>query len=176
MNGGELDRRLTELRRDFDEAFALPFTPKVDELVKVLLIMAGGQRYAIRISELAGLEVNRRIVPVPASLPGLRGLSAVRGQLVPVFELAALLGGGSAASAPRWLALPRGIEPVGLGFEEYLGYSQVEAQAMHSLELTSELAPLSRQTIQVNCERVHLLDLPVIVSNIGLSAQKQTKT
>jgi chemotaxis signal transduction protein len=117
----DIERRLAELRRAFDDSFAQPPPPAPGpgDWVEFLLIQAGEQPYALRIGELSGLESDRKIVPLPAApgstAPWLLGLCAVRGQLAPVFDLAAILGlppplpGGPGArkESPRWMVLYR---------------------------------------------------------------------
>lgn len=161
------ERHLAELRRVFDETFALPPPQPAQARTEFALVVAGGQRYAIRMSELAGLEVNRKIVPMPEGPRGLLGLSAVQGQLIPVFELAVLLGAGARGGAPRWIALHRSQELVGLAFDEFQGSCRLPANALHPLEPAQERAPLSRQAIQVDSGLVHVLDLPLLVSALA---------
>jgi chemotaxis signal transduction protein len=174
-NGGEPsdavgngpERRLAELRAAFDEAFALPPPPPVQAQTEFALVVAGAGRYAIRMSEMAGLEVDRKIVPMPEGPHGLLGLSAVEGQLIPVFELGALLGGGERGGAPRWIALHRGQELVGLAFDEFQGSRRVASEAVHELEPTTERTLLSHQAIQVDSGLVHVLDLGLVVAGVA---------
>jgi len=168
----DFEQHLADLRREFDAAFARPPAQKPQDLIELAFIAANGQRYAIRISELAGLEVNRKIVPVPAEVRGLLGLSAVEGQLVPVFELAALLGGGSRGATPRWIALHRGKELVGLAFDEFEGTRRVPVQALHAAAPSQEQSPLSRQTVELDLGLVNVLDVPSIVSGIAGSGKE----
>jgi purine-binding chemotaxis protein CheW len=172
-NTSDLGQRLAELRRVFDETFALPPPQPAQAQLEFALVVAGGERYAIRMSELAGLEVNRKTVPMPAGPRGLLGLSAVQGQLIPVFELAALLGAGGRGGAPRWLALHRSQELVGLAFDEFLGSRRLPAEAVHALDPAPGRAPLSRQAIQVDSGLVHVLDLPLIVSAVALNRKEE---
>lgn len=173
MNDPDLGQKLAELRTAFDEAFASPPAQRDDDFLRIILIKAGGKRYGLRITELAGLETNRKVVPVPANVPGLRGLSAVRGELVAVYDLASIVGAGTPNLAPRWIALPRGSEPIGLAFEDFEGYRRIAAQAVHALDQASETGLLSRLAIQVDSGRVHILDLPAIASSIGPGGKKQ---
>ncbi|MBI5684196.1 MAG: chemotaxis protein CheW [Verrucomicrobia bacterium] len=144
-------------------------------MIEFALIVAGGQRYAIRIRELAGLEVNRKIAPVPAAMRGLLGLSAVQGQLVPVFDLAALLGAGARASTPRWMALHRGKELVGLAFDEFEGSRRVAAQAVHELASAPEQARMSRQAIRVDSALIHVLEISSLAAAIAPGEKERTE-
>ena len=161
-----LDQRLAELRRAFDEAFSLPPALPQEDGVDFLLIIAGGQPYAMRMSELAGVEVDRKRVVVPVQARGLLGLSAVQGQLVPVFDLASLLGSASTKASARWTALHRGSELIGLAFEQMQPPRRVASRDVIPLERAREQAPLSREAIRVDSRLMHVLDIPSVVLTI----------
>ena len=113
----QLESRVAELRRLFDESFAAPPQRHDAALEQMLAITLQGERYAIRVSEISGLALPKgKVLPVPSSVPELLGLTGVRGTVVPVFSLALLLGLGQSASAsaedtelgePRWLVFSR---------------------------------------------------------------------
>jgi purine-binding chemotaxis protein CheW len=110
-----------QLRDEFDRAFALPVNPPRAQSSHLLAIRAGGDPYALSVAEITGLQADRTIVPVPAVIPELLGMAGIRGDLVPVYGLAALLGYDRerASRTPRWLALC-GSDPIlGLAFDEF---------------------------------------------------------
>ena len=111
------------LRAEFDVAFGRPARAPADDLVRLLAFRVGGEPVAIRVLETAGLVAARRIEPVPSRRPELLGICGVRGQIVPVFSLARLLGRAEDAEA-RWIVLAAaGAERVGLSaavFERHL--------------------------------------------------------
>lgn len=106
------------LRDEFDRAFALPPAAPDAGAQQLLAIRAGGQPYALRLSAIRGLYVDRRVQALPSRLPELLGLTGVRGQAVPVFDLAALLG-LPPQRAPRWLALAAGHHSAAFAFEQF---------------------------------------------------------
>jgi purine-binding chemotaxis protein CheW len=111
------------MRRAFDRAFAAPPPPAAEELESLLAIRVLGDPYAIRIREISGVAINRKIVALPGPVPELLGVAGFRGGLLPVYSLAALLGYRQEVDAIRWLALCGSEEPVGLAFgilETYL--------------------------------------------------------
>lgn len=169
------ESRLAQLRKAFDEGFASPLSQPPQDLTEFALIAAGRHRCAIRINELAGLEPSRKVVPLPAKVRGLLGLSAVQGQLVPVFDLAALLGGGARDSAPRWMAMARGKEPVGFAFDEFEGSCRVPLQAVHALETAPVEAHLSRQAILVDSALVPVLEFASLRATIGSPKTQQAE-
>jgi purine-binding chemotaxis protein CheW len=106
------------LREEFDRAFAMPPALSDAGAQKLLAIRVGGQPYALRLSAIRGLFVDRRVQTMPSRLSELRGLTGVRGQAVPVFDLAALLG-LPAQREPRWLVLAAGRHNAAFAFEQF---------------------------------------------------------
>ena len=118
---GTVRRRLDRLRADFDRSFAEPARSHDDEHVELLLIRAGERPYAIRLSQTSGVHPDRPVTPLPGPLPALLGLAGFTGQVVPVYDLAALLG-HPLPERPRWLVLAGGNPPLGLAFHELDGH------------------------------------------------------
>lgn len=114
------------LREEFDRAFALaPVAPDITAQ-PLLAISTGGQAYALRLASIRGLYVDRRVQSLPSRLPELLGLTGLRGQAVPVFDLAALLGQPS-QRPPRWLALAAGRHNAAFAFERFDAHHTAQA-------------------------------------------------
>lgn len=109
--------RLEALRREFDDAFARTPAPIAEAPARLLAIRAGGAPFALRLDELAGVARDEAVAPVPGGPPELVGIAAIRGRIVPVFDLAALLGLEATGRRLRWLAVARAEDPVALSFE-----------------------------------------------------------
>ena len=107
---------LRALRRNFDDGFAQAPAPAGAAPEAMLAIRVGADPYALRLAQIAGLHLDRRVTALPSALPALLGVSGFRGQIAPVYDLAALLG-YAAAAAPRWLVLVRGAQPLALAFD-----------------------------------------------------------
>lgn len=168
-----VSEKVSELRRSFDRARAIPFSLGSDQDAENLLaIRVSGDAYAIRVNEIAGLATGRKIVPIPSPIPELVGLAGIRGTLVPAYSLDALLGYAAEAEQPRWLALCGTQECFALAFHEFEGYlrtsrkdlypvEQKDAARMHVKEIvrvTGTVRPvvsvlLLRETIQERCRR-----------------------
>ena len=123
-----VSERVAELRLAFDEARAMPSSERAEEAENLLAIRISGDAYAIKVSEIAGLATGKKIVPVPGPIPELLGLAGIRGRLVPVYSLDALLGYDSEGEQPRWLALCGTEECFAVAFHEFEGYLHI-AQA-----------------------------------------------
>jgi chemotaxis signal transduction protein len=104
------------MRDAFDRSFAEPPRGRIEEVENLLAIRVAGHAYALRVAEVASLAADRKIVAVPSAAHGLLGVAGIRGVIVPVYGLAALLGLADTASPPRWLALCGAHKPVGLAF------------------------------------------------------------
>jgi len=126
--------RAAQLRREFDRAFAEP--PRAEALeapVALLALRAGTDSCVVRLSDMQGLLARPTIVPLPGPLPELLGLAGVRGALIPVFSLAALRGHPAGDAAPPWIMLVEADGPVGLAFEEMLGYVTLDHSEVAAL-------------------------------------------
>ncbi len=115
--------RLDELRRAFDAAFAAP-VPAPAECIPVIALRAGPFSCAVRIAEVGGVVPVGRLAVLPCEEPAMLGVAAVRGALVPVYDLSALAGSGR-ARAPRWMLVAAGADRVALAFDEIEDYLRV---------------------------------------------------
>ncbi len=118
-------RSASELAREFDRSFADPAGATDEEVEELLAIRVGGDAYAVRLRDVTGLVADRKIVPLPTPEPALMGIVGLRNGLAPVYSLAALLGYGPAAEAPRWLLLVGPGPQFGLAFPEFDGHRRV---------------------------------------------------
>jgi chemotaxis signal transduction protein len=117
--------RAADLRRAFDQAFAEPPRDAPRETEDLLAIRVAGDPYALKIRELTGLGAKRKIVPVPSRRADLLGIVGIRGSLVSVYSLAAVLGYDASAPSIHWLALSGDPDPVAFAFEELEGFLRV---------------------------------------------------
>jgi purine-binding chemotaxis protein CheW len=116
------DDPVARLRAAFDRGFAARPAERRRDLVALLAVRAGGEPVALRVLETGGLLHAPTIVPVPGARPELLGIAGLRGEILPVFALARLLGRATAAEA-RWIALAGGgAARVGLAFEAFEGH------------------------------------------------------
>ncbi|MEV6348752.1 chemotaxis protein CheW [Actinoplanes sp. NPDC051851] len=118
--------KVERLRAEFDNSFAVPARTLDSEVVELLAIGAGGRAYALRLSQASGVHPDRRIVPLPTSVRGLLGLAGFAGVVVPVYDLAALLG-HPLPERPRWLVMAAGTPPLALAFHELDHHVRVRA-------------------------------------------------
>ena len=164
-------RRLVvaELRREFDNSFAaLPETPG-DGRAVFLNIRVGGEALAVRTLHITGLAKRRRIVALPTSVPGLLGVMALRGDLLPVYDLAALLGLPACDREPGWLIFAHGKTPVALCFDELEGQIEVDGACLSDTG-GSRVHKHLRLMARMDAGPRAVIDIPGIVIEIRKTA------
>ena len=150
LSRNRMSLRLDELRDGFDSSFTRPPPPRQDPGEALLRLRVGGAPLAVRLGHLSGLHLMPRLVRLPGAPASLLGLAGLRGQLIAVHDLTALLGLQS-GEPPRWLLLAGGSRRVGLaaaGFEGQLRATSEQlrsggggASATHPLLSSSVLLP-----------------------------------
>ncbi|MEO6951286.1 MAG: chemotaxis protein CheW [Polyangia bacterium] len=155
--------RVAELRAAFDRGFEGAPSAGRERLTDLLLIGVGGVPYALRVHETIALAGDRKIVRVPSPMPGLLGLCGFRGDSVPVFSIAALL--GHAPGSTAWLAMcgPR-TAPIGLAFDALEGYASASASQVHPLAERS--CPHLSSTVTLEGSERAIVDLPSLIALI----------
>jgi purine-binding chemotaxis protein CheW len=124
MTPADVTDRLAGLRADFDRSFAEPARQHDAEYAELLAIHAGGRPYALRLSQASGVHSDRPVTPLPGPQAALLGVAGFSGAIVPVYDLAALLG-HPVPERPRWLALASGTPPLALAFHDVDGHVRV---------------------------------------------------
>jgi chemotaxis signal transduction protein len=124
MSPNDVTDRLLQLRGDFDRSFTEPARQHDVEYAELLAILAGGRAYALRLSQASGVHSDRPVTPLPGPQPALLGVAGFSGAIVPVYDLAALLG-HPVPERPRWLVLAAGTPPLALAFHDLDGHVRV---------------------------------------------------
>lgn len=126
-----LTERLHELQRHFDEAFARPQDATAVTTHQLLAIRAGDFRVMLRLAEVAGIHACPKLVALPAPRPGLLGVVGVRGRVLAVYSMAALLGSPRSEATPRWLLLPRASDQMALCVDSIEAFVNVAGSALY---------------------------------------------
>jgi chemotaxis signal transduction protein len=167
--------RATEIRRAFDRSFAEPLRLGTDVSEDLLAIRVGMQPYAMRLSEIAGLFVDRKVTPVPGADAALIGIAGFRGAIVPVYALQALLG-HSAARQQRWLAIAAAA-PIALAFDAFEAQLSVPPEAILPAKSGSEARNCVRDFVRAPNFSGPVMHLPsvldVIRSRRGAAAKEE---
>lgn len=169
MSAGTASRSktLADLRREFDGTFAVPLRVAGGRESLIALRVAG-EGLAVRTMQIAGLAKRRPIVSVPSSVPGLLGIMGLRGTLLPVYDLAALLGLRAAAGG-SWLMLANPESPIGLLFDEFEGQVEIEPACLYESEGSRSRGHL-RLVARVGTGHRAVIDIPGIVAQIRKTA------
>ena len=99
-----VSERAAELRRAFDRNFTEAQHFETATAEDFLSIHVGGDPYALRLGDVAGLYSDKRVTGLPSRVAELRGIAGFRGTMLPVYDLAALLR-YPLASSPRWMVV-----------------------------------------------------------------------
>ena len=131
--------RAAELREAFDRSFSLLPDTAPAETVSLLGVRVGATSYALQLSEITALFADTRIVPLPSVASEFLGVAALRGGIVPVYSLRALLGDATGDERPRWLVVAGRERVAAFAFDGLEGYlrvpqadiSQAQGEAPH---------------------------------------------
>ncbi len=124
-----VSERLAELRAGFDRSFAEPPRRQHLDTCELLAIRAGACRYVLRLSQTSGLFSDRPVTSLPGPVPALLGIAGFSGTIIPVYDLATLLG-HPVPDPPRWLVLAVGTPAVAFAFHDLDGHLRLPTEAI----------------------------------------------
>jgi chemotaxis signal transduction protein len=166
-----VSERAATLRREFDRAFAEPIRAASAVRVDLLCIRAGGQAYAIRLSEIVGLHVGKKITRVPGGDAALCGIAGFRGALLPVYNLQALLG-KSVGETPQWMVVASGA-PIAVAFDAFELHVRASREETVPQSARAEMPRYARELARTQNFIGPILHLPSILEAIkALGSQK----
>ena len=163
-NPSRLADRAEALRLAFDRSFAEERRRDVTPMENLLAFSLGSEPYALRLSEITGLFVDRKITRLPDGSGGLLGFAGFRGAIVPVYDLHVLLG-RTATKTPRWLAIASGA-PVAFAFETFVGHLQVPREAIMSRDGEEQSQRLVREVASADGLVRPVVHLPSVIDTI----------
>jgi chemotaxis signal transduction protein len=152
-----------ELRNAFDRARAIPLSSQALAPIEDLLaIRVSGHAFAIRLSEISGLATDKKIVAFPSPIRELLGMATIRGRLVSVYSLAALLGYGATTDRGRWLALCGTEELVALAINDFEAYLRVPVAQIHAAEQQDLVSAHVKHVVRVADTVRAVISMPLI--------------
>lgn len=128
MSDARATDRVAELREAFDRSFAQAPSTEAAAVENLLTIRVGSDPYVLQMTEVAGLFADKKVTRLPSPVSELLGIAGFRGAVLPVYDLATLLG-YSRAVEPRWLVVVAAT-PLALAFEDFDGYVTTREQAI----------------------------------------------
>jgi len=159
-------QRAVEMRRAFDESFAVPSVAGAIDVENVVIIEVGALKLACRIGQVKRFDADRKVVPLAGTEPALVGIAGIRGRLVPVFNLARLLGVAS-GGASRWLALCGAEDTVALAFDRLVGFVRARRDDVCALEARVGAPSHVKELLRVGTESHHILDVDSVLAQLG---------
>jgi purine-binding chemotaxis protein CheW len=158
----QLGERAERLREHFDASFAEPPPAAAPPQTDLLAIRCGEHGFTLRLAEVISVHTERKVVAIPSPSPQLLGLAGVRGQVFPVYDLAALLG-QTPSSAPRWLALVRARAPFAIGFDSIEQHLRVPTDHIVTASQDAPAAhPFGGGSVRTASGPRPLIDLPAL--------------
>ena len=158
------------------ELLALPLDPPPNEGDLHLVVRAGGQRVALKMTAL------RSVVP-PPPMTGLHveglalvGLVALAGEVVPVVELATLLGGESSTKVaePMLVVLDDAGSQLALKVDGVEGHETLRPHLEVGIDLSDASTAVAPLTTRVGEEGLLVLDLDAVLTDPRLSYSDRT--
>ncbi len=152
---------------NFDRTYALPsLSQEVNQSEDLLAIRLAGNAYAIKVSEISGLANNRKTIALPSTIPELLGVAGIRGELVPVYSLAALMQVNRGPDEDRWLVLCGVEEPIGLAFTEFEGYLHVPLEDLYAASQENATRGHIKEVVRTPELVRSVLSIPLIVEMV----------
>ncbi|WP_141733882.1 chemotaxis protein CheW [Oligoflexus tunisiensis] len=168
--------RIQEMRQTFDDAFARPHSELHDQSEDILAIRIAGDPYAIKIREIIGLVNRKKVIPFPSPVPELLGFAGIRGDIVPVYSLAALLGYSPEADPSGWLILCKAEAALlALTFHHFEGHFRLSLPKIQTADVERSGRKYVSNIAHVQGEAHTLINLPSLVDFVQeLSAGDHT--
>lgn len=156
--------RAAALRAGFDRSFAEPAQLAMTSMEDLLAIRVGDDVVAIRLSEVAGLYVGKKVTRMPGGDPALLGIAGFRGTIQPVYCIATLIG-RPAVAFPRWL-VTAATAPIALAFEGFEHHMRVAAETIRPRDVDAKDHPYARSFVSIQQFVRPILHLPSILDGI----------
>jgi len=156
---------MRRLKSSFDRSFQEAPVERNHELAHLLIVRIGTTRFALKVSDLAALARAQTVVPIPSTNAGLLGLAGLKGRMVAVYSLAAMIDSPALHTEPEhWLVLCRSENRIALAFTAAEGTVMVPS---------SDLCPVSpgaprhaTDAVGVGASRLWLLNVHSIAAAI----------
>jgi len=160
-------QRLIDLREGFDTSFSLPPPPPPELGEALLRLRVGGSSLAVRLRHLSGLHLLPRVVRLPGAPASVLGVAGLRGQLIAVHDLAALLGLAASEEPPRWLLLASGARRVGLAVAGFEGHLRTHRELLKAGDGPSATHPLlSASVLLPDAPPLPVLDVDTLAKEL----------
>lgn len=135
----------------------------------VIVSVAGGRRYAVQLQHVRRVVRNTGLCRLPASASDLVGLVLVKGEAVPVTDLAAVLGvSGTDAARPLVLVVDNGSSPLGLLVDEVIEAMQLPVDDVRRRD--QDVTQGTALELGIGPDGVVLLDCDLLLADLRLNS------
>jgi purine-binding chemotaxis protein CheW len=154
------------------EALAARGTQTVTRNVyeRIVLIEAGSERYGLPLTQLREIALATSVTPLPGLPDFMPGVSAVRGEILSVVDLAELRGHGRTGNATYFAVVEVSGRALALWFRNLLQMRDVYEDEL--IDLGDELARTFVRA--VTRDRTHILDVPRLLASERMLVGKRT--
>jgi chemotaxis signal transduction protein len=160
---------LDAIRDAFDRGFAQAATADDVAQDDLLLVGIAGDRYAVRLHEIAGVFADKTVRRLPSTVPAFIGLVGLRGAILPVYDLRVCF--GYAATTPqRWLLMAASA-PVVLACDRFDGHRRVQRTAITPIQRTGKSAPQVREIVTLIDGVRPVIHMPSVTDAIAALAR-----
>ena len=157
--------KFEDLKRAFDLTFQQPLVERGQELVHLLMVRIGTARFALKVADLAGLARAQTVVPIPGAGSGLLGIAGLKGRMIAVYSLAAMIGSPELNTEQnRWMVLCRCEKEIALAFTAVTGTMMVPRAELSPA--SSGAPPHATDTVGSSSSQLWLLNVSSIAENI----------
>lgn len=171
MTAAGVSETLLRLRREFDDAFALPIETPSDDRLAYVLVRVGAQIHAVSSIELRQIVRSPPVLAVPSTAPAFLGIAALRGVILGVYDLQAILGGEAlAASSGAWMLVCPDRQTA-LAVDAVIGHVHAARSAVLPIAQALQDAPV-RALLDAGPSAYPLIDLPAVMRRLASGRQK----
>lgn len=167
-------RLAIDLQREFDNGFAGPKLNPAEGITVFLNIRVAGEALAVPMLDITGVAKLGRILPLPTHLPGLLGVMALRGTIIPVYDLAVQLGMPAGGTGQAWLLFANRETPIALSFDKFEGQVELGRSSVYEhSQAASEGSPAHehlRSVARLGADLRAVVDIPGILKDIRKAA------
>jgi purine-binding chemotaxis protein CheW len=155
------------LRQAFDESFAQPPAAHAAAAEDFLGIRVAGSPYALRLLEAASVGARCHILALPSEQPDFLGLAGLKGELLPIYSLASLLGHGREEGEERWLVVCGAEQRLGLVFSALEGFLRVPRSEVYGLGVPEQTQDHVQEVLRFGTGVRPIVRVASIISSIG---------
>lgn len=161
---------LDELRREFDLGFSRPAQIDGSAHEDLILFSIANERYAVRVREVKAILRTPRLACIPSRSSALRGIIAWRGELLPIFDLAELLGHPAQRELGAWSLLAGDTERAAFAFQHFERFERVAATAVSKEGPATSPRVVGEDVVRIARDILPIVSVSQVLANLAHEA------